>query len=266
MLSCLIFVGRTSGSWFQMHSLILLWSPRDFRRLWHHYCTLEQQCYSFLTQGLALSTRHSYDSAQAKFIFPFAVSWGSYILQGPPAQQINGHCLFITFLARTIQHSSIKVYLSGVRALHIEQRFPDPLLNCLRLQQVVRSTKHCHGSSSSNWLPITNDLMLVIWYSLDLHLLDHCMFEAPCSLGYFGFLHASEFTIPNLSSILSFTSFGYPSCIRITIKGSRTYPFRKGSFIHIGVKRHPLGAILFILRSGVMVQAPRLCFKMESLS
>ena len=56
-------------------------------------------------------------------LFPFAVSWGSYILQGPPAQQMNGHCLFITFLARTIQNSSITVYLSGVRALHMEQGF-----------------------------------------------------------------------------------------------------------------------------------------------
>ena len=59
-------------------------------------------------------------------LFPFAVSWGSYILQGPPAQQMNGHCLFITFLARTIQNSSVKVYLYGVRALHIEQGFLIP--------------------------------------------------------------------------------------------------------------------------------------------
>ena len=34
---CLIFVGRTSGSWFQMHNLILLGSPRNFWQLWHHY-------------------------------------------------------------------------------------------------------------------------------------------------------------------------------------------------------------------------------------
>ena len=197
-------------------------------------------------------------------LFPFAISWGSYILQGPPAQQMNGHCLFITFLARTIQHSSIKVYLSGVRALHIEQRFPDPLLNCRCLQRVVLGTQHCHGSSSSNRLPITNDLMLVIWHSLDLHLLVHRMFWAACSLGYFGSLPTSEFTIPNLSSFLSSLHLGFqdiavdspsaPPCMRITIKGSRTYPFRKGCFIHIGVKWHPPCAVLFILHSGVMVQ------------
>ena len=36
-------------------------------------------------------------------------------------------CLFATFLARTLLHSSIKVYFSGIRALHINQGFPDPL-------------------------------------------------------------------------------------------------------------------------------------------
>ena len=59
---------------------------------------------------------------------------------------------FATFLAKWIKHSSIKVYLSGVRALHIEQGFPD----------VVLRIKHCQGSLSSSGLPITNDLMLVV--------------------------------------------------------------------------------------------------------
>lgn len=109
-------------------------------------------------------------------------------------------CLFATFLARKIQHSSIKVYLSGVRVLHIEQGFQDPLANCLRLQRVVRGIKCCQSSPSSTHLPITDDLMLVIWRSLDLRLPDHLMFWAACSLGYFGFLRASEFTVPNMAS------------------------------------------------------------------
>ena len=95
---------------------------------------------------------------------------------------------------------------------------------------------------------------------------------AACSLGYFGFLRASEFTIPNLSSLhlgvqdIAVDSPSAPSCMRISIKGSRSYPLRKGCFIHIGVKRHPLSAALFILHSGVMVQASCFCYKMDSLS
>ena len=213
---------------------------------------LEQQCLSFLCQGLAPSTRCSYSSTQSKFI-SFCRQLGKLHPSGSPCPADAWTlCLFSTFLARTIQHSSIKVYLSGVRTLHIEQGFPDPLMNCLRLQRVVRGIKRCQGSSSLP-LPITDDLMLVIWRSLDLRLPDHCMFWAACSLGYFGFLRASEFTVPNLSSFSSSLHLGVQdiavdsplsaSCMHIRIKGSRTDPFRKGCLIHIGVGQHPLCAI-----------------------
>ena len=144
------------------------------------FSALEQQCLSFLSQGLPSSTRRSYASAQSKFI-SFCHQLGKLHPSGSPYPAYEWTlCLFVTFLARTIQHSSIKVYLSGVRALHIEQGFPDPLMNCLRLQRVVRGIKRCQGSPSSSRLPITDDLMLVIWRSLDLRLPDHCMFWAAC--------------------------------------------------------------------------------------
>ena len=123
---------------------------------------LEQQCHSFLLQGLATSTRRSYASAQAQFI-SFCPQLGKLHASGSPCPADEWTlCLFSTFLANRIQHSSIKVYLSGVRALHIEQGFPDPLANRLRLQRVVRGIKHCQCSSSSSRLPITDDLMLLI--------------------------------------------------------------------------------------------------------
>ena len=220
--------------------------------------TLKRQCYSFLTQGLAPSTRHSYASSQAQFI-SFCRQLGKLHPSGLPCPADEWTlCLFVTFLARTmIKHSSIKVYLSGVRALHIDHGFPDPLINCLRLQRVVCGITRCQGSSSSSRLPITDDLMLVIWQSLDLHLPDHCMFWAACSLGYFGFLRASEFTVPNLPSFSSSLHLGVqdisvdspsaPSCMRVRIKGSKTDPFRKGCFIHIGVGRRPLCAVRAVM-------------------
>ena len=82
-------------------------------------------------------------------------------------------CLFATFLARSVQHSSIKVYLSAVRSLHIEEGFPDPLVNCLRLQRVVRGIKRIQGSSQVQRLPITDEILLIIFNSLDLSLPDH---------------------------------------------------------------------------------------------
>jgi len=70
--------------------------------------------------------------------------------------------MFVSFLAESIQHSSIKVYLSAVRSLHIEQGFPDPLLNCLQLQQVLRGVKRPQGSPTAQHLPITDSLLPVI--------------------------------------------------------------------------------------------------------
>lgn len=202
---------------------------------------------------MAPLTRHSYASAQTKFI-SFCSQLGELHPSGSPCTTDEWTlCLFVTFLARTLQHSSIKVYLSGIRALHIDQGFPDPLTDCLRLQRVARGIKRCQGTPSSTWLPITDDLMLVIWQSLDLSLPDHQMFWAACSLGYFGFLLVSEFTAPNLSTFsaslhlsvqdIAVDSSSAPSSMRVRIKGSKTDPFRKGCFVHIGLGGHPLCAV-----------------------
>ena len=149
------------------------------------------------------------------------------------------------------------MYLSGVRALHIEQGFADPLHNCLRLQRVIRGIKRTQGSPSSSRLPITDDLMLVILKSLNLQLPDHCMFWAACTLGYFGFLPSAEFTVPSLASFspsvhlgvqdLAVDSSTAPSCIHVTIKASKTDPFRKGCSIHIGLGKYPLCAVHALL-------------------
>ena len=125
-------------------------------------------------------------------------------------------CLFATFLAGSLQHS----YLSGVRALHIEQGFADPLHNCLRLQRVIRGIKRTQGSPSSSCLPITDNLMLVIRKSLNLQ------------------LPVQDIAVDSSTA---------PSCIRVTIKASKTDPFRKGCSIHIGLGKYPLSAVHALL-------------------
>ena len=101
-------------------------------------------------------------------------------------------------------------------------------------------------------LPTCQLQMFLIWRSLDLHLPDH-LFWAACSLEYFGFLCASEFTVPSLASFspslylgvqdIAVDSLSTPSCMRLKIKGSKTDPFRKGAFIHFGCGRPPLCAV-----------------------
>lgn len=83
-----------------------------------------------------------------------------------------------------------------------------------------------------------------------MHLLDHCMLWAACTLVYFGFLRAAEFTVPILASFPSSIHLTVqdiavdgalsPSCMCVTIKASKTDPFRKGADLHIGLGSHPL--------------------------
>ena len=150
-------------------------------------------------------------------------------------QSTNGHCLFATFLADSLRASSIKAYLSAVRSLHIEHGFPDPLLNCLRLQRVVCGIKRVQGAASSTCLPVTDSIMLLIFKP------------------FFGFLRASEFIMSNLNSFspschlmlkeIAFDSLVTPSLLRVNIKVSKTDPFRCGTAIHIGCGHYPLCAI-----------------------
>ena len=69
-------------------------------------------------------------------------------------------CLFHFLQIRFSILQFIKVYLSAARSLHIEQGFPDPLLNCLRLQRVLRGVKRSQGSPAAQRCPITDSLLL----------------------------------------------------------------------------------------------------------
>ena len=83
------------------------------------------------------------------------------------------------------------------------------------------------------------------------------MLWAACTLAYFGFLRSAEFTVPNLASFSPALHFGvvdisvdsdsHPNCLRVRIKASKTDPFRKGCFIHIGKGNFPLCALQAVM-------------------
>ena len=196
-------------------------------------------------------------SGQRKF-YNFCLQLGRIHLSGSPCPTDDWTlCLFATFLAGTVQHSTIKVYLSAVRSLHIDQGFPDPLVDCLGLQRVLRGIKRTQGDADSLRLPVTDDVMVAIFRALDLRLPDHCMFWAACNFAYFGFLRSAEFTVPSLANFSPAIHLGVddivvdsdtsPSCLRIRIKASKTDPFRKGCYMHIGKGEFPLCAIRSLL-------------------
>jgi len=104
----------------------------------------------------------------------------------PPANEETLMC-FASLLADNVNHSSIKVYLSAVCSLYIDHGLPDPLVNCLRLQRLLRGIKRVQGPALPRCLPITVDHLKAIQRSLDLSAKDHVMLWAVCCLGFFVF-------------------------------------------------------------------------------
>ena len=135
-------------------------------------------------QGIAKTTRKTYDSTERNFL-DFC-HWsqclnanGSHL----PAFEWT-LMLFPTHLSQTIKASSIKVYLAGVRSLHIENGFADPLSNCLRLERVVRGIKRSQGITMREWLSVTLTVLSQIRAVLNFECYD-VLFWAACCTGFF---------------------------------------------------------------------------------
>ena len=110
-----------------------------------------------------------YRSAQRQFI-DFCTLDG-YVTSNGSLLPTNEQTLlrFCSHLAGRLHHSSIKVYLSAIRSLHIDQGFPDPLENCLQLQRLLRGIKRHQGSTLPQRQLVTSHLMRFIQRSLDTH-------------------------------------------------------------------------------------------------
>ena len=142
-------------------------------------------------------------------------------------------CLFVTHLAQSVRPATIKVYLSAIRALHIEQGFQDPLVD-------FSGNRYWYATSSNQWAKLglpdsqLQIRLLLIFKALDFSKHDHIMFWEASKLAYFGFLCSSEFTMPNLSSFssvihlsvadLAIDSYDAPTCLRMHLKASKTDP------------------------------------------
>ena len=142
-------------------------------------------------QGLASSTHRTYSCAQEKFV-NFCIMTGHVSPYGSPCQASEWTlCLFATYLANSLRHSSIKVYLSAVQFLFM---LPFAL-------RVVRGIKCSQGALPSRpRLPLSSNVLCIIYSALDLNSFDNAMFWAACLLAYFVFLRSAEFTVPSLSA------------------------------------------------------------------
>ena len=188
-----------------------------------------------------------------------------------------------------LKHKTIKSYLSAVRHLHIAEGVPDPFqLPRHRLEYILKGVKRCEaekGPEGRDRLPISPDILRKIktsWESVP-PTPDAIMLWAACCLAFFGFLRAGELTVPsdtaydpkvhlNVSDIAA-DNPASPTVIRVSIKQSKTDPFRRGVHLFIGktgtdlcpvnamlrylVVRGTQGGPLFRFQDGRLLTRPR---------
>ncbi|XP_068681672.1 uncharacterized protein [Montipora foliosa] len=204
--------------------------------------TLPERCLFYLSKGLVMSSRHVYQTAQRRFLTFCKQDLKTAPNTFPLPADEQTLMRFCTMLSERMNYSLIKTYLSAVRALHLDNGLPDPLLNCVQLQNLIRGVKQVKSSSGPTRFLITFEIMRTIHESLDLSDQDNIMIWAACCLGYFGFLRLSEFMVDsafNPGIHLSVSDIHpdsdvNPTHMKVNVKCLRTDPFRKQCHIYMG--------------------------------
>ena len=155
-------------------------------------------------------------------------------------------CYFVTHLARTVQHDTIKVYLSATKHLHLQQNYHLELDKFIRLQYVLRGIKRSQTKTTKIRLPILQEHMEMFYHLLhpfSVRNRDNSMIWAAMCIAFFGFLRTSELTVNRLfneeihlgkGDIVFEPSFVSPERMIVNVKCSKTDPSRKGIKLTIG--------------------------------
>ena len=161
-------------------------------------------------------------------------------------------CIFAAYLAlQGLKHHTIKSYLSAVRHLQIEKNCFDPFnqQSLVKLELVLKGVKRYQaalGAKSRPRLPITPLILRKIKSTRDRKAADpdYVMLWAACCLGFYGFLRAGEMTVQSDSGFdpsvnlamddMAIDNPTNPTLVRVSIKASKTDPFRKGVSIFLG--------------------------------
>lgn len=143
--------------------------------------------------SLAPSTKKTYGSGMRQF---FTFCSQMYVNPQLPISEdilIN----FSVAMARSVQYSTIKNYLSAVKNYHSSQGYELPLSNFLRLRLIFRGIKRSQGHQSKVPRPITLQLLNLFYHLLNVQRTvngDSLMLWAAMTLAFFGFLRIGELT------------------------------------------------------------------------
>lgn len=208
-----------------------------------YFSALNKDLQKYFNSSLAANTDKTYETGKRKFL-QFCKFYQVPDPIIPTTESIL--CYFVVHLARTVQHDTIKVYLSATKHLHLQQNYNLELDKFIRLQYVLRGIKRSQTKSTKIRLPILQEHMEMFFHLLQPFSVrnhDNIMIWAAMCLAFFGFLRTSEFTVDRLfqddkhlgkRDIVFEPSLVSPVRMTVNVKCSKTDPFRKGIKLTIG--------------------------------
>lgn len=163
---------------------------------------------------------------------------------------------FIAYLHKfdKIQYSTIKLYLCGIRFNYLRYGINSPLdssVTNVRIYTFLKSVRRSQPQNHPRRLPIDIDMLKRIVEYLDKGCFgnfDDALMKSCCTLAFFGFLRCGEFTVKDDFSEndnLCLTDVLISSdSVTVTLKTSKTDPFRKGITINIHATKNNVCPLL----------------------
>ena len=200
------------------------------------------------THSLAASTLRLYQLASRNYSL-FCTNTN---LNSLPVTEFN-LMFYVTSLASRLSYKSIKVYLSGIQfhALTLGHQFSMPTMH--QLYYLLRGIRRTQGNSHSRArrLPITIPNLYQLQRfikNMTSSTHDKRLFWSAVTLGFFGLLRSSEFTATHVTSFMAAHTLLRSdihfapgmSYVAITIKSSKTDPFRVGCIVRVGATCNPV--------------------------
>ena len=173
-------------------------------------------------------------------------------------------CYFVAYLGeKGLGHSTIKTYLAAVRSLQVNYGFDSPFVSSMpKLDRVMKGTKVAQGKlgrAPRRKLPITPTILRQIrsqWARVGVDYED-TMLWAAATICFFGILRAGELLMDRRSGFdpsqhlaledVATDDKRQPTMIQITLKHSKTDPFRKGVDIVVGTTGNDLCPVKALL-------------------